>query len=95
MTSVLQCLLQAAALGPSGSAPAAVALVLAVKGVLEGGRAPLRPPLATIVLDELAAFLRLAGRACELHPALLPLLLFVCQCAPRPAAQRPGCMGGS
>lgn len=80
---------QAAALGASGGAPAAVALVLAVKGALEGGKAVLRPPLAALALDELASFLRLAGRAGALQSALLPLLAFICRCAPYPAAPYP------
>ena len=62
-----------------------------MKRALEGGRSALRPPLAALALDELAAFLRLAGRAGALQPALLPLLTFVCQCA----AHLPRCPGRS
>jgi hypothetical protein len=39
-----------------------VALVLAAKAALEAGRAPLRPALLALLLDALAAFLRLARR---------------------------------
>ena len=63
--------------------------MLAVKGALEGGKAALRPPLATLALDELAAFLRLAGRAGALQPALLPLLTFICRRASCPATLHP------
>lgn len=62
--------------------------MLAVKAALEGGRAALRPPLAVLALDELAAFLRLAGRAGTLQPALLPLLAFICRRAPGPTAPK-------
>ncbi len=54
-----------------------MALVLAAKAALEAGRVPLRPALLALLLDELAAFLRLTGRAGELHSALLPLLTFI------------------